>query len=95
MYLVWIKWWGICICRNQRPFSFNGLYDGYEDGVGDVKNKFRHTDYCPGCKNKIIELTKEQEKNMKKKKKLRSNVFNVANNLIHLHYMDVDSILSN
>ena len=41
---------GCCHCRDIRDYSHNGLYEGYQDGVGYVNNKLRHANYCPTCK---------------------------------------------
>ena len=41
---------GCCHCRDIRNYSYNGLYEGYQDGVGYVHNKLRYADYCPTCK---------------------------------------------
>ena len=41
---------GCCVCRDFRPMSGDGKYEGYLDGVGFVDYLKRHEHYCPKCK---------------------------------------------
>ena len=45
-----------CFCKDLRPRSQNGLYEGYIDTVGLVYDRKRHDFYCPTCKKNCVEL---------------------------------------